>query len=189
MGYLPMKAKINKVTIHLVEGDILTLLVHGLVLDSNVDLLLSDDLAQMAGGHVQRELFEIGYCDVGSAVITSAGDLPFQKLIHAVGPRWGEGSERGKLMTTIQDSLHLAEQHKLKSVAFPAISTGKNGYPIENCAHIMLENIVDYTFEELRSLRTIYICLKDDLSLQIFKREFTRQIESLRANDEGQVRI
>jgi len=88
-----MKAKINKVTIQITQGDIFTLPVASVVVEADTDLTLSPSVLSRTGLGLQREIAEIGYCEVGSAVMTSAGNLPVEKLIHVVGPRWGEGSE------------------------------------------------------------------------------------------------
>lgn len=184
-----MKAKVNKVTIQVVQGDILSLPVAAIVNDTDTDLEMSPRLLGKVGAAIQRELALIGYCEVGSAVITSAGNLGFEKIIHAVGPRWGEGSERGKLSNAVFECLRLAETHKLKSIAFPAISVGANGYPLENCAKTMLTQIIDYTFEDLKYLRTIIICLNDELALEAFKREFQHQLEELKQDGEAKVQV
>lgn len=184
-----MKAKVNKVTIQVVQGDILSLPVAAIVNDTDTDLEMSPRLLGKVGAAIQRELALIGYCEVGSAVITSAGDLGFEKIIHTVGPRWGEGSERGKLSNAVFECLRLAETHKLKSIAFPAISVGANGYPLENCAKTMLTQIIDYTFEDLKYLRTIIICLNDELALEAFKREFQHQLEELKQDGEAKVQV
>ncbi|MEO8397269.1 MAG: macro domain-containing protein, partial [Chloroflexota bacterium] len=114
------------------------------------------------------------------AKMTSAGNLKAEKIIHAVGPRWGEGSERGKLGNVTWECLHLAESNDLKSIAIPAISAGALGYPLENCATTMLSQIIDFTFEDLKHLRTIILCLPDELAFDAFKREFDQQLEELR---------
>jgi O-acetyl-ADP-ribose deacetylase (regulator of RNase III) len=184
-----MKAKVNKVTIQVVQSDILNLPVAAIVNDTDTDLEMSPRLLGKVGTAIQRELALIGYCEVGSAVITNAGNLTFDKIIHTVGPRWGEGSERGKLINAVFECLRLAETHKLKSIAFPAISLGANGYPLENCAKTMLTQIIDYTFEDLKNLRTIMICLNDALALEVFKREFQRQLEELKQDGETKVQV
>jgi O-acetyl-ADP-ribose deacetylase (regulator of RNase III) len=122
-------------------------------------------------------------------VITSAGDAPFEKIIHTVGPRWGEGSERGKLANATLQALRLAESNQLKSVALPAISAGALGYPLENCAKTMFEQIIDFTFEDLRYLRTIIVCLDSELALQVFREEFIRQLDDLKESGEGKVKV
>lgn len=174
-----MKVKINKVTIQTVVADLWSLPVHAAVNATDTDLTLRSELIALAGSDLVREISGIGYCPVGSAVITSAGGLAFKNIIHVVGPRWGEGAERGKLASATYECLHLAETHSLKSIALPAISTGSLGYPLENCATTMLTTIVDYTFEDLKSLRNIILALADNHSLEVFDREVTRQIQSL----------
>jgi O-acetyl-ADP-ribose deacetylase (regulator of RNase III) len=91
----------------------------------------------------------------------------------------GEGQERGKLASATRASLLLAERNGLVSIAFPAISTGVYGYPMEGCAQVMLKVIVDFTFEDLTSLRTILVCLYDHAAYAVFAREFTKQLEDV----------
>jgi O-acetyl-ADP-ribose deacetylase (regulator of RNase III) len=69
----------------------------------------------------------------------------------------------------------------------PAISTGAFGYPLENCATTMLTQIIDFTFEDLKHLRTIILCLPDELTFEAFKHEFEQQLEALRESGEAQV--
>ena len=115
--------------------------------------------------------------------------MKVERIIHAVGPRWGEGSERGKLANVTLQCLRLAEQNRLKSLAIPAISTGTLGYPMENCAKTMLAQIIDFTFDAPRFLRTIIVCLDNPLAYQIFKAEFTTQLEDLKEAGEGEVTV
>jgi len=184
-----MKAKINKVTVRIVHETPLALPSAALVRDAGVELELSTDEVALYGLDVQRELVEIGTCAVGSAVITSGGRLAPRRIIHAVGPRWGEGSERGKLASVTFECLRLAESHRLKSIAFPALSTGAMGYPLENCATTMLSQIIDFTFEELKALRTVYLAPSTAVGHEIFKREFAAQIEALKQAGEGKVQV
>jgi O-acetyl-ADP-ribose deacetylase (regulator of RNase III) len=182
-----MKAKINKVSIQITHGDLLSMPVTAIVNDTDTDLMMEPRLVGKVGIGVQRELALIGYCEVGAAVITSAGNMGVEKIIHTVGPRWGEGSERGKLSNAVFECLRLAELHKQKSIAFPAISTGTNGYPLENCAKTMLTQIIDYTFEDLKHLRTIILCLNSELAFEVFRREFQQQLEELKQGGEAKV--
>ncbi|HVU11217.1 MAG TPA: macro domain-containing protein [Phototrophicaceae bacterium] len=174
-----MKAKINKVTVRLTRDDVLAVTAAAIVNATDPNLSLPTDLRVKAGLDVARECAEIGWCSIGSAVITSAGALTAEKIIHAVGPRWGEGAERGKLASATWECLHLAEEHGLKSIALPAISTGAQGYPLENCATTMLTTIVDFTFEDLKHLRTVILCLPDERAYDAFKAEFDQQLEEL----------
>jgi O-acetyl-ADP-ribose deacetylase len=184
-----MKAKVNKVTIQVIQDDILTLTVAGLVHPTDTNLHVNSALTEKAGPTLQQTCNDIGWCDVGSAVITDAGEMTVEKIIHAVGPRWGEGSERGKLANVTLQCLRLAEEYKLKSIAIPSISTGILGYPVENCAKTMLAQIIDFTFDTPRFLRTIIICLDTPVAYQIFKNEFLEQIENLKETGEGEVTV
>ena len=184
-----MKAKINKVTINITLDNILLLEVDGLVNSTDPNLSLPDGLVELGGLELEKQITKLVWCDVGDAQITDSGDMTHvKKIIHAVGPRWGEGSERGKLANAVWATLSLAEENKLKSLAIPAISVGTLGYPVENCARTMLEQIIDFTFENLKSVRTITICLDSENFLEIFQKEFKRQLESLKNSGEGKVR-
>jgi O-acetyl-ADP-ribose deacetylase len=184
-----MKAQVNKVVIELVEQDIFSLNVDAVANQTDSTLTLAPSLLARAGSSVAAECRQIGHCDVGSAVITSAGALPFKKLIHVVGPRWGEGSERGKLASATWECLHLCEEYKLASVALPALSTGALGYPVENCATTMLSQIIDFTFEDLNSLRRVLLCLDDPIALDIFQSELEAQLGELGQSGDGKVHV
>ncbi len=185
-----MKAKINKVTIELIQGDIFAVSVDSVVHATDPNLSISPALASKAGADIEAQTKRLGWCDVGSAVISGAGNMEnTQHIIHTVGPRWGEGSERGKLANATWSSLLRAEDAELGSIALPAISVGANGYPLENCAVTMLTKIVDFTFENLKSLRTIILCLADENQLEVFQQEFKRQLDALKDAGEGKVRV
>jgi O-acetyl-ADP-ribose deacetylase len=175
-----MKAKVNRVSIELTQENLWSVPAAAKVNSTDTSLSLSPNLAALAGIDVQREIAAIGYCAVGAAVMTNAGNLSAEKLIHAVGPRWGEGSERGKLTNLIFECLRITEQNGLKSIALPAISTGAHGYPLEACAAVMLTQIVDYTFEDLKNLRKVIVCLDTPLAYEAFKRELEAQLAELR---------
>lgn len=185
-----MKAKINKVTIEIIQhDDILTLDVDAIVNATDSNLSLPEKLASAAGPSLEQETRLIGWCDIGSAIITSAGALKFKYIIHAAGPRWGEGSERGKLANATWESLRLAEIHGLRSLAIPPISTGTFGYPVENCATTMLTQIIDFTFEDLKHLRRIVVAIELLTEYDAFSREFHRQVQALKETGEGKVHV
>lgn len=184
-----MKAKINRVTIRLVQQNILSLDVDGLVNATDTELTLEPALSALAGAEVVREVESLAWAEVGSAVVTGGGASQFDKIIHAVGPRWGEGAERGKLLNVTLASLQLAEGNKLKSVTMPAISTGAMGYPLEACAKIMLTQIIDYTFEDIKHLRHVIVCLDNDMAYAVFKHEFQQQLQELQGDDDAKVQV
>lgn len=178
-----MKAEVHGVTIELVQGDITDLDTDAIINPANSQLILGGGVAgairRKGGPSIQEECLRFGFCEVGSAVITGAGDLKARYVIHAVGPRMGEGSEAGKLANAVRASLDLAEAHALTSIAFPAISTGIFGYPLESCAAVMLRVLFDRPFEEPQHLRRLIVCLYDDRAFQVFADEFRRQAASL----------
>mgnify|MGYP001465352547 FL=1 len=182
-----MKAKINRVTIQIIEGDLFSLSPSALVNATTPDFTLSPEWIANGGTQLQRECSRIGHIETGSAVLTGAGNLTVDKVIHTAGPKWGEGSERDKLMRSVLECLRLAEQNKLKSIVFPPISVGELGCDADYCATVMLTQIIDYTFEDLKALRTVVICLGDSSIASVFKTEFRRQLEELRETGDAKV--
>jgi O-acetyl-ADP-ribose deacetylase (regulator of RNase III) len=121
-----------------------------------------------AGPTVMEECRRIGRCPTGSAVITNAGMLKAGKIIHTVGPVWHGGGkgEAELLRSAYESSLALAKENGLKTIAFPAVSTGVYGYPIEEATGIALAAGKKYEkdFEEIR-----YVCFSDS-DLQVYRR-------------------
>jgi len=165
---------INNSTIDLVEGDITELSVDAIVNPANAQLILGGGVAgaikRKGGVSIQRECDQIGSIEVGQAVITTAGDLKAKHVIHAVGPMMGEGNEDEKLKNATLNSLKLAEEKKLQSIAFPAISTGIFGYPIDQCAKIMIQTTVD-CLKSLDSELNVIFCLFDYSAYDVFEQE------------------
>jgi O-acetyl-ADP-ribose deacetylase len=128
---------------------------------------VAGSISRKGGPIIQEESNRIGHVEVGHAAITSGGKLKARKVIHAVGPRMGEGDEDEKLRNATVNSLRLAEKEKLYRIAFPAISTGIFGYPVDRCAQIMLSAIRDYCTHNTE-IREVRFCLFDDAVLQIF---------------------
>ncbi|MBN2513474.1 MAG: macro domain-containing protein, partial [Sedimentisphaerales bacterium] len=99
--------------------------------------------------------------------ITGAGKLKCKHVIHAVGPRMGEGDEDQKLKNATLNSLNVADENKLNSLSFCAISTGIFGYPIDRCADIMLANVIAHLSGET-SLNEVVFCLYDQKAYDVF---------------------
>jgi O-acetyl-ADP-ribose deacetylase (regulator of RNase III) len=190
-GIVDMKAKINKVTIEIVQGSIFALNAAAIVTVTDPNLNVDAELLARAGPSLYLQTQDIRWSDIGTAVITNAGSMTnASHIIHTVGPHWGEFAARANLALCTWHSLELAEQHKLKSIALPPISTGSMGYPLENCAKTMLETMIDFTFEKLKYLKMIIVCVdKTPQALQIFENEFSEQLEALRDAGEGQVYV
>jgi len=167
----------NNTTLELVEGDITDLDVEAIVNAANEDLVLGGGVAgtikRRGGPSVQEECRRIGSTGVGTAVITGAGKMKFKHVIHAVGPRMGEGDEDRKLSAAVRSSLALADRHGLKSVAIPAISTGNFGFPVERCARILLTEVHRY-LQGGTKLQRVIVCLFDEATWKLFARELRR---------------
>jgi O-acetyl-ADP-ribose deacetylase (regulator of RNase III) len=120
-----------------------------------------------AGPTVMEECRKIGACPTGEAVITSAGNLKAKKIIHTAGPVWngGKKDEAGLLRNCYRNSFLLAKKNLLKTIAFPAISTGVYGYPIEGAARIALSvgREFEKDFDEIR-----YVCFSQR-DLQVYR--------------------
>ena len=163
--------------IELVKGDITELEVDAIVNAANSRLKMGGGVAgailRKGGWSIQEECDKIGYCPVGGAVITGAGRLKARYVIHAVGPRMGEGDEDRKLRDATLNSLKLAEEHGVRSIAFPAISTGIFGFPKDRCAKIMLRTAADY-LKAGSGIEKVIFCLYDDETYQIFAEELKR---------------
>lgn len=153
---------VNQSTISLVEGDITAQETDAIVNAANSQLILGAGVAgairSKGGPAIQQECNRIGGTPVGTAVITTGGNLPAKHVIHAVGPRTGEGDEKSKLQAATEASLQVAEENSLSSLTFPAISTGIFGFPIERCAHIMLQATAAFLNKET-GIREVRFCL------------------------------
>jgi O-acetyl-ADP-ribose deacetylase len=172
-----MDRKINTAVIALVEGDITELDVDAIVNAANEHLVLGGGVAgairRKGGPSIQAECDTIGGCPVGLAAITTGGDLKAKYVIHAVGPRMGEGNEDQKLRNATLNSLALADENKLRSIAFPAISTGIFGYPIEKCAKIMLTATAEY-LKGQTALQKVIFCLFGNDAYTVFEAQLRK---------------
>src|SRR5258708_39674016 len=133
-----MQATVNGISIELTKGDITALQVDAIVNAANSDLILGSGvagaIARRGGPSIQAECDRIAHCDVGSAVMTGGGNLPAAHVIHAVGPRMGEGNEPGKLAGATRPRLLICQREGFLSIAFPATSAGVVRYSVQSFA-------------------------------------------------------
>jgi O-acetyl-ADP-ribose deacetylase (regulator of RNase III) len=172
-----MTTTIHQTELLLVNGDLTEQATDAIVNPANSELILGGGVAgairRKGGPKIQEECDKIGGTPVGTAVITTGGNLKARYVIHAVGPMMGEGDEDRKLRDATLNSLKVADQHKLKSISFPAISTGIFGYPLESCAQIMLVTTSGY-LRGKTGLEKVAFCLWGDEAYQTFEETLNR---------------
>ena len=173
-----MKVKINNRVLELLDGDLTEMDTDAIVNAANTRLILGGGVAgainRKGGPKIQEECNKIGGTFVGGAVITTGGNLKAEHVIHAVGPRMGEGDEDQKLKNATLNSLKAADENNLKSISFPAISTGIFGFPIGRCAEIMLKTTIDY-LKGQTGLEKVVFCLFGRDSYEAFTRRLEKE--------------
>jgi O-acetyl-ADP-ribose deacetylase (regulator of RNase III) len=150
-------------TFEVVRGNLLEEPVDAIVNAANGHLAhgggVAGIISRAAGPALQEEservVRERGPFASGAAVVTTAGKLPFKGVIHAVGPRWGEGDEQAKLERALRAAFALAHERGWSSVSFPAVSSGIFGVPPEVCARAYL------AAAESAALSKVRLCLRD----------------------------
>ena len=162
--------------IKIIQGDITTMETDAIVNAANSSLMGGsgvDGAIHRAGGKaILDECIVIhnqqGGCPTGEAVITTGGNLKAKKVIHTVGPVWkdGKSNEAEKLRNCYLNSLKLAEENGLTSIAFPNISTGTYRYPKKEAAAIALDAVKNYPST---TITTVYFVCFDDENLQLYK--------------------
>jgi O-acetyl-ADP-ribose deacetylase (regulator of RNase III) len=159
--------------LRIVEGDITLLDVEAVVNAANKHLRLGGGVAgairTRAGPAIQDECDRLAPIEVGEAVITGGGNLKAKYVIHAVGPVNGEGDEEAKLARATLSSLRIAGDRKIQSLAFPAISTGIYGFPLQECSRIMLRVSLDF-LKKNSYPREIVFCLYGAAAYDVFRK-------------------
>ncbi|GLI53393.1 macro domain-containing protein [Thermodesulfovibrio yellowstonii] len=170
--------KINNKIMRIIVGDITERNTDAIVNAANNYLKhgggVAGAIVRKGGYVIQEESDRIGFVPTGSAAITSAGSLKTKYVIHAVGPKWGEGDEENKLKSAVLSSLRKAEEYQLKSISFPAISSGIYGCPKSMVAKILVTTVAEYLKSQSTSLETIEFCLFDEETYRYFKQEFDK---------------
>jgi len=179
-----MKAKLNKIRIHLAIVDIYDVSIDAFVYPTTPTLELSQRLRELGGRELIAETQRIGWHDIGEAVAVDINNsTSANKIVYTIPPKWGESHARGKLENTIWEVLEVAEDNQITSLAMPPIGAGRFGYPLENCAKVMFEQLIDFTFEPVKSLRQVMICLSNEDELNLFEHELSSQINALNNDD------
>jgi O-acetyl-ADP-ribose deacetylase (regulator of RNase III) len=178
----------NGKKLRLVIGDITKIRVDAIVNAANSSLAGGggvDGAIHRAGGPaIMRELAEVrntvGGCPTGSAVVTTAGALPAQYVFHAVGPIYGDGrhGEPAQLAACYRKCLQLAEERNVRTISFPAISTGAYGYPAQEAANIALETVAAHLDAPDAHVREVLLVLFDAGFYQLYQRAASHSLSN-----------
>jgi O-acetyl-ADP-ribose deacetylase (regulator of RNase III) len=161
--------------IEILQGDLTEMDCDAIVNAANNDLQLGGGVAgairRKGGAQIQAECDEIGTIPVGGAAITSGGNLKARHVIHAASMQLGGRTSAQDLRSSTAHALRIAAQEGLKTIAFPAVGTGIAGFPLRECAEIMLREVARH-FEGKTSLEKVYFVLFDKEALKVFREAF-----------------
>lgn len=164
--------------IEITRGDITKQKVDVIVNAANSSLMggggVDGAIHRVGGPAILEECKQIiarqGSCATGEAVITTGGNLPAKFVIHTVGPVWhgGKNHEAAKLGNCYRNSLNLAEENNLKTIAFPNISTGIYGYPREQAVHVAVKTVTEYLKSNSFIEKVHFVCF-DEENFQLYR--------------------
>ncbi len=160
--------------IKIVKGDITKIDADAVVNAANKTLLggggVDGAIHRAAGPGLLEECRKLGGCETGQAKITKGYNLRAKYVIHTVGPIWRGGSnqEEEKLASCYRNSLRLATKYKIRTIAFPSISTGAYGFPIEKAAPIAIREVKKFLGND-KMIREVIFVLFSDKDFQVYK--------------------
>lgn len=151
-----------------VQGDITQQAIDAIVNAANQSLLpgggVSGAIHKAAGLGLQEECMKLGWCEEGEAKITKGYNLPAKWVIHTVGPVWqgGRYGEDELLASCYRRCLELAQENNIRTIAFPAISTGSYGFPLERATRIAVSEVKNFLEEKTSLERVIFTCFSQE---------------------------
>jgi O-acetyl-ADP-ribose deacetylase (regulator of RNase III) len=170
-----LETKIKDTVVRVEKGDLTAMAIESIVHYASPDLVLGSGfgsaIAARGGASIQEELKSVGTIATGKSVVTSAGALNSQYLVHAVGPRFQEDDTEQKLEMTMQSALNAAKEKGIQKIAFPPMGTGFYGVPLTLCARIMFQSIKDH-INTSTSLNEIIVCVLDEREFKAFREEW-----------------
>ena len=171
----------NKTKISILKGDITEQKVDAIVNAANNTLLggsgVDGAIHKKGGRIILEQCKKIGGCPTGEARITTAGNLPCKYIIHTVGPIYSSNNDRNEklLYNAYYNSLELAVNYNIKSIAFPAISTGAYGYPVKEAIIIVFSAVIDF-LDSNGSIDNIEFVLHNDEIFTVYNEYFTQNL-------------
>jgi O-acetyl-ADP-ribose deacetylase len=172
----------------LLQGDLTEMDVDAIVNAANNDLQLGGGVAgairRKGGDSIQRECDAIGSIPVGGAAITSGGKLHARHVIHAASMQLGGATTARALRGSTAHALQIATEQGLHTIAFPAVGTGIAGFPIPECARIMLREVAEH-LKKSTSLEKVYFVLFDAQALAEFEKALAQMSESRESDAAG----
>ena len=177
------QVKIENTLLSLIQGDITVQEMDGIVNAANSQLAGGggvDGAIHRAGGpEIMSECRKIGGCPTGQAVITTGGNLPAKKVIHTVGPIYGRQSDSAELLSSCYaNSLRLAREHGLRSLAFPSISTGVYGYPVDEAAEVAIGTIIRELKEHPQAFDEVRMVLFSEKDLDVYSATLGKLVQN-----------
>jgi O-acetyl-ADP-ribose deacetylase (regulator of RNase III) len=167
--------KIGDKVLRLVRGDITDMEVEAFMFDITEDVKLGSGfggaIQQRGGIVIQKQLDEIGSCPTGEAIVTEAGILKADWIIHANGPKFREEDEEEKLRKTIKSVLTRVDEKGIRRLAFPPIGTGLYQVPLDLCTRVMVDTITDHLANG-STLEEVLIVAPDNREFNPFKAKF-----------------
>jgi len=169
-----IKKQIGEITIEIIQGDITKQPdIEAIVNAANAYLTpgggVSGAIHRAAGPELAKECRKYAPVKVGEAVITKAYNLPNKYVIHCLGPRYGIDKPEDKLLASCYiNALNIAEKNKIASIAFPSISTGIFGYPIEEAANVVLKTVLEL-IDRLKYIKKIRFVLFSKEDFEVYK--------------------
>ena len=172
--------RVNRSVLRLVKADITDLEIEAFLFYAQPDLALGSGfggaIAVRGGPSIQEELKGHGTANTTEAVVSKAGNMKADYIVHAVGPKFQEEDIEGKLRTTILSAFKCAEAKGARRIAFPAMGVGFYGVPLDLCARVMAETTQEYLAGD-HSIQELIICVMDSREFEPFRESFSALIQ------------